>query len=49
VRRLRRSGAGRLTVTEMLPTPEQTWLTDDAGNRYTAELRFVAVEEGAVR
>jgi hypothetical protein len=45
VRRLRRSGAGRLTVTEMLPTPEQTWLTDDAGNRYTAELRLTAVDQ----
>jgi hypothetical protein len=33
----------RLTITEMLPTPEQTWLTDDQGNGYTAELRFVAL------
>ncbi|GAA2745821.1 lantibiotic dehydratase [Kitasatospora cinereorecta] len=36
---------GRLVVTEMLPTPEQTWLTDDQGRRYTSELRFVAVDE----
>ncbi len=35
----------RLTITEMLPTPEQTWLTDDTGEAYTAELRFVAVED----
>ncbi|GAA2793535.1 hypothetical protein GCM10010441_18500 [Kitasatospora paracochleata] len=36
---------GRLVVSEMLPTPEQTWLTDDQGRRYTSELRFVAVDE----
>ncbi|GAB2714304.1 lantibiotic dehydratase [Kitasatospora kifunensis] len=35
----------RLTITEMLPTPEQTWLTDDQGNGYTAELRFVALAD----
>jgi hypothetical protein len=46
VRRLARRDAGaRLTVTEMLPTPEQVWLTDDVGNRYTSELRFVAVDQ----
>ncbi len=46
VRRLaRRDVGGRLTVTEMLPTPEQVWLTDDVGNRYTSELRFVAVDQ----
>jgi hypothetical protein len=46
VRRLaRQDPGGRLTVTEMLPTPDQTWLTDDAGNAYTAELRFVAVDQ----
>jgi Lantibiotic dehydratase, N terminus len=44
-RRLARSDAGaRLVVTEMLPTPEQVWLTDDRGERYTSELRFVAVD-----
>ncbi|MCH0565876.1 lantibiotic dehydratase [Streptomyces sp. MUM 2J] len=31
-----------VTITEMLPTPEQTWLSDDQGRRYTSELRFVA-------
>jgi hypothetical protein len=47
VRRLARQEPGaRLTVTEMLPTPEQAWLTDDEGNRYTSELRFVAVHAG---
>ncbi|AEV85024.1 lantibiotic dehydratase [Actinoplanes sp. SE50] len=45
VRRLvRKDPAARLTVSEMLPTPEQTWLTDDQGNRYTSELRFVAYD-----
>ena len=46
MRRLaRKDPAGLVTVTEMLPTPEQTWLTDDEGRSYTSELRFVAVDE----
>ncbi|MFK0246845.1 lantibiotic dehydratase [Amycolatopsis azurea] len=46
VRRLARQDPdGRLSITEMLPTPEQAWLTDDKGNRYTSELRFVAVDQ----
>ncbi|MEU2880365.1 lantibiotic dehydratase, partial [Streptomyces sp. NPDC007070] len=46
VRRLaRQDPEGRLTVTEMLPSPEQTWLTDAEGNRYTSELRFVALAD----
>jgi hypothetical protein len=46
VRRLaRQDPEARLTITEMLPTPEQTWLTDDAGGKYTAELRLVAVDQ----
>jgi Lantibiotic dehydratase, N terminus len=46
VRRLsRKDQEGRLTITEMLPTPEQSWLCDDNGDRYTSELRFVAVDE----
>jgi len=46
VRRLRRAeGQGRLTISEMVPTPEQTWLTDDQGSSYTSELRFVAVDD----
>ena len=45
VRRLARAGAAAaVTVTEMLPAPDQTWLVDDRGERYTAELRFVAVD-----
>lgn len=46
VRRLLRDDPrGRMTISEMLPSPEQTWLTDDAGDRYTAELRLVAVDD----
>ncbi len=49
VRRLaKKDPDARLTVTEMLPTPEQAWLTDDEGNAYTSELRFVAVDQRAV-
>jgi hypothetical protein len=45
IRRLaREDAAARLTVSEMLPTPEQTWLVDDRGRGYTSELRFVAVD-----
>jgi hypothetical protein len=28
----------------MLPTPEDCWLPDAAGNRYTSELRLVCVD-----
>ncbi|HEX2133005.1 MAG TPA: amino acid adenylation domain-containing protein [Actinophytocola sp.] len=35
---------GVLTVGEMLPGPDELWLTDAAGARYTAELRLVAVD-----
>ncbi|URN14118.1 lantibiotic dehydratase family protein [Streptomyces radiopugnans] len=46
LRRLaRRDPDGQVVVTEMLPTPEQTWLTDDEGRSYTSELRFVAVAD----
>jgi hypothetical protein len=49
-RSLRRSCRNRgtdatVTVTEMLPTPDQAWLTDARGQRYTAELRMVAVDQ----
>jgi hypothetical protein len=33
-----------VTVTEMLPTPDQMWLTDADGRRCASELRFVAVD-----
>jgi len=47
VRRSRRDAGADATVTvvEMLPAPDQTWLTDSAGDRYTAELRFVAADQ----
>jgi hypothetical protein len=48
-RLLRDKPGGRMTISEMLPTPEQTWLTDDEGNRYASELRFVAVDDRQVR
>jgi hypothetical protein len=38
-------GAGpSLRFTEMLPTPDGCWLHDAAGERYTSELRLVAVD-----
>jgi len=33
-----------LTLSEMLPNPEQSWLTDARGDTYTSELRIVAVD-----
>ncbi|MFI5980722.1 lantibiotic dehydratase [Streptomyces sp. NPDC051555] len=44
----RKDPEARLKVSEMLPTPEQAWLTDDQGNAFTSELRFVAVDQSAV-
>ncbi|KPC83643.1 lantibiotic dehydratase, partial [Streptomyces sp. NRRL S-4] len=41
----RKDPQAKLTITEMLPTPEHAWLTDDQGNAYTSELRFVAVDQ----
>lgn len=34
----------RMSFTEMLPTPEQSWLTDGAGEHFVSELRLVAVD-----
>jgi hypothetical protein len=47
VRRARRDGGDHATVTvsEMLPAPDQVWFTDAQGQRYTAELRMVAVDQ----
>ncbi|MER5729489.1 lantibiotic dehydratase [Streptomyces sp. NPDC002138] len=46
LRRLARNDPdGRAVITEMLPSPEQAWLTDDQGAAYTSELRFVAVDD----
>ncbi|MEU0914267.1 lantibiotic dehydratase [Streptomyces althioticus] len=43
-RLVRKDPSATATFTEMLPTPEQTWLTDDKDHRYTSELRFVAYD-----
>jgi hypothetical protein len=37
--------AARVRVTEMLPGIDQVWLPDRARNRYTSELRIVAVDK----
>lgn len=37
----------RISFSEMLPSHEQTWLPDAEGNRYTSELRLVAVDSAA--
>ena len=36
--------AAEVTVTEMLPAPDELWLVDGTGRRYTSELRFAAVD-----
>lgn len=38
------SAGAQIEVSEMLPTPEQIWLTDAENNRYTNELRIVVVD-----
>ncbi|HMM74800.1 MAG TPA: lantibiotic dehydratase [Gammaproteobacteria bacterium] len=38
----RRLDDGALTIGEMLPGPDQCWLRDGRGRRYTAELRMAA-------
>ncbi|SEE10510.1 Lantibiotic dehydratase, C terminus [Streptomyces misionensis] len=48
LRRLaRKDPLGTAVFTEMLPTPEQSWLTDAENRRYTSELRFVAFDTSA--
>jgi len=45
VRALERAEPGaRIAVGEMLPGPDELWLTDAAGARYTAEFRMAAVD-----
>jgi hypothetical protein len=46
VRRTQDAGTAgaQIDVSEMLPTPEQIWLTDAENNRYTNELRIVVVD-----
>lgn len=44
-RAIRRApGSTDVEITEMLPGPEQLWLTDEIGRRHTAEFRMVAVD-----
>jgi hypothetical protein len=38
------SPRARIRFSEMLPTPDQTWLADHQGNRYVSELRIVGVD-----
>jgi len=41
-----RSGTdSKITISEMLPTIEDAWMIDYQGERYTAELRIVAVDK----
>ena len=49
LRRSRREAgrSARITVVEMLPGPDECWLSDAEGRRFTAELRVVAVDAGA--
>ncbi|MFF4832708.1 lantibiotic dehydratase [Streptomyces sp. NPDC001315] len=49
VRRTAETGAGDFTLSEMLPDIERLWLRDHAGERYTAELRIIAVDAAARR
>lgn len=45
-RSCRNAGAeARVTVVEMLPVPDEAWLIDADGRRYTSELRLVAVDQ----
>jgi hypothetical protein len=46
IRRTSAAGLPDATVdlTEMLPDPTQAWLPDASGQRYTSELRIVAVD-----
>lgn len=41
---LEREPEADITLTEMLPDPHHAWLPDGEGNRYTCELRMVAVD-----
>jgi hypothetical protein len=44
-RRSRRSARADDDRVEMLPAPDEAWLTDAEGQRYTAELRLVARDQ----
>ncbi len=51
LRRSRRNAGEEATVTvvEMMPAPDESWLADGQGQRYTAEFRIVAVDQTAPR
>jgi hypothetical protein len=40
---------GELVISEMLPTPEQCWLTDKHGQRYSSELRLVLFDDKPIK
>jgi hypothetical protein len=44
IRHTEAAGHEQFTVTEMLPDPDELWLTDHEGRRYSSELRFVAYD-----
>ena len=44
IRQTKAAGHLQYAVSEMLPDPDQLWLTDHEGRRYSSELRFVAVD-----
>jgi hypothetical protein len=41
---LRRGRDTAVTISEMMPTPDQAWVPDRAGNRYASELRLLVVD-----
>jgi hypothetical protein len=44
IRQTQAAGHTQYTVTEMLPDPDQLWLTDRQGRRYSSELRIIACD-----
>lgn len=42
-----RAQDAQIVMTEMLPTPDEAWLTDADGNSYTSEFRVVTVDLAA--
>jgi hypothetical protein len=43
----RRGPEAKIGFSEMLPGPDELWLTDAQANRFTSELRLVAVDMDA--
>jgi hypothetical protein len=44
IRQTKAAGHTQYSVTEMLPDPDQLWLTDRQGRRYSSELRIIAYD-----